>query len=332
MLFALAIGWIAFSAWIASSSATGLSERFNVPVLEPVLSPMFWLFLLLVGFSMLQAMAHRGSAPRMLLGLPQRATASREWALGAVLGWGAAVVMVLALAVTRCLNVQLSLTGRDFGLSLMSVLGLVLLAFAEEMAFRGYPYRLLMERTGPTVATVTMAAVFGLFCAAQPFSTPLSTLASALLGLVLAVGWLRTHGLWVSWGLNFAFKAAAAVLFGLPVEGSTSYSYLVQTYATGSRRWTGGSYGLPGSWMALVVLGGVLVLLFRLTRDYAWSYTHREILPGGYPVEVAPPAAHAAMEGTAAAASPLVQIVPSAPVSQSLLPRREPTTSDGEGS
>ena len=281
---------------------------------------------------MLQTMARRASSPRVLLGLPRRSTAGREWALGTVLGWGAVVVVVLPLALTRRLNVQVSLTGRDFGLTLLSVLGLALLAFAEETAFRGYPYRLLMERTGPSVATVTMAVVFGLFCAVQPFSTPLSTLGSMLLGLVLAVGWLRTHGLWLSWGLNFAFKAAAAVLFGLPVEGSTSYSYLVQTYATGNRRWTGGSYGLPGSWLVLVVLVGVLVLLMRLTRDYAWRYTHPVILPGGYPVDVAPPAAHAAMEGKAAAESPLVQIVPSAPVSHSLLPYREPTALDGDGS
>lgn len=326
VLFVIALAWIAISGWIASSSATGLSGRFNFSAMEPVLSPLFWIFLLLVGFSVLQAVGRQGSSPRALLGLPKRPSAGREWALGGVLGWGAAVAIVLPLALTRALQVQVSYSLHDFELTLLSLLGLGLLAFAEEIAFRGYPYRLLRESTGPLIATGLMAVIFGMFCAVQPFSTPLSVLGSMLLGLVLAAGWLRTHALWVSWGLNFAFKAAAAVLFGLPVEGSTNYFSMIQTYPSGSRGWTGGSYGLPGSWLALIVLPCALLFLVRLTRDYAWSYTHRPITPGGYPVEVAPPAAHTAMEQQAAAQPPpLVQILPSAPASQSLLPRRDPT-------
>lgn len=322
-LFVAALLWISFSGWISASSATGLCGRFHLPALQPILSPLFWSFLLLVGFSMLQALARQGSSPRLLLRLPQRPTAAREWTLGAVLGWGSAVAIVLPLALTRALHVQVSFAPRDLGLTLLSLVGLALLSFAEETAFRGYPYRLLTEITGPSLATVLMALWFGIFCAVQPFSTALSTLVSLVLGAVLAAGWLRTHALWLSWGFNFAFKAAAAVLFGLPVEGSTSYSYAVQSYPSGSRAWTGGSYGLPGSWLALVVLLCALIVLVRLTRNYAWSYTHRPIAPGGYPVEVAPPAAHTAME-QAAAPPPLVQILPLAPSSQSLLPRKEP--------
>lgn len=323
-LFLAALAWTTFSGWISASSATGLCERFNLPALQPVLSPLFWIFLLLVGFSMFQTLARQGSSPQLLLGLPQRSTAPREWTLGAVLGWGSAVAIVLPLALTRALHVQVSFAPRDLGLTLLSLIGLGLLAFAEETAFRGYPYRLLTQVTGPSLATMLMALWFGVFCAMQPSSTTLSTLVSIVLGLVLTVGWRRTHALWLSWGFNFAFKAAAAILFGLPVEGATSYSYLVQTYPIGSRAWTGGSYGLPGSWLALVVLLCALIVLIRLTRDYAWNYTHRPIAPGGYPVEVAPPAAHTAMEQAAAQPPPLVQILPSTPTSQSLLPHREP--------
>lgn len=329
VLFGASLAWIACSGWIASSSATGLSERLNVTAIEPMLSSLFWIFLLLVGFSMLQVLGRQGSSLRVLLGLPRRTTAGREWALGAVLGWASVVTIAFVLALTHALQVHVSFTGHDFWLTLLSLLGLGLLAFAEETAFRGYPYRLLIESSGPSVATLLMAVLFGVFCAVQPFSTPLSTFVSVLLGLVLAAGWLRTHALWVSWGFNFAFKAAAAVLFGLPVEGSTSYSYLVQTYASGSRGWTGGNYGLPGSWLALLVLPCALFLLVRLTRDYAWTYTHRPITPGGYPVDIAPPAAHTAMEQqTAAQPPPLVQILPVAPVSQSLPPRTERTHSE----
>jgi hypothetical protein len=59
-------------------------------------------------------------------------------------------------------------------------------------------------------------------------------------------------------------------------------------------------------------------VLVRVTDDYAWSYTHPPIIPAGYDVTIAPPAAHVAMEQAAGAEQPinpasLVQILPAAP-------------------
>ena len=285
---------------------------------------MFALFLLLVGFSLLQMVGSaRTSSFTRLLALPRRPTSGREWALGAVLGWGSALIVVLILLLTRALSIQISLVGHDLLLSLLSIVGLAALALAEESAFRGYPYRLLIEMTGPAVATISMALLFGLFAAFHPFSTPVGAAVTVLLGFVLAAGWLRTHALWVSWGFNFAFKASAAVLFGLPVNGDTGFSYLAQAITSRHSTWSGGDYGLPASWLTALVLLGALILLIRSTREYAWSYTHPEIRPAGYPVAVPPPAAHAAYEQAGDApvtggSTPLVQILPAAPASPSI--------------
>jgi hypothetical protein len=58
-----------------------------------------------------------------------------------------------------------------------------------------------------------------------------------------------------------------------------------------------------------VMLAG-MVLVYRVTKDWAWAYTLPEIVPAGYEVVVAPPAAHVAMEKAAAPPPPLVQIMP----------------------
>lgn len=314
VLFIAAVVWIALARWIAASSATGISDRLNQPAAEPTVEALFCIFLLLVGFSMLQVLGRQRSSVRTLLGLPKRPSATREWATGATIGWATSLGVVLVLALTRALHVQLAWHVRDLLLTLLSLVGLALLSFAEETAFRGYPFRLLQEFLGPSGATLLMAIVFGLFSAAHPFSAPRSVLITMLLGGVLCVGWLRTHGLWLSWGFNFAFKAATAVLFGLPVNGNTSFSYLVQTDTVGRIRWTGGNYGLTGSWICALALSVALAFVFRLTRDYAWNYTHRPIVAGGYAVDVAPPAAHVAMEAQAApAGTTLVQILPIQP-------------------
>ena len=66
-----------------------------------------------------------------------------------------------------------------------------------------------------------------------------------------------------------------------------------------------------------------VVVLVRVTRDYEWEYTHRPIIAGGYPVDVAPPAAHTAMEQEAKPPA-LVQILPVEP------PTRSPEKLPGE--
>jgi hypothetical protein len=67
--------------------------------------------------------------------------------------------------------------------------------------------------------------------------------------------------------------------------------------------------------VALLIGLGVLV---RLTREYAWQYTHPVIVPGGYPMDVPPPPAHQAMEREGSVPPPpLVQILPSTPQQRS---------------
>ena len=61
-----------------------------------------------------------------------------------------------------------------------------------------------------------------------------------------------------------------------------------------------------------------MVALYRITGEYAWAYTHPPIVAGGYPMDVAPPAAHIAMEAVAPA--PLGQILGATSTSPSTAP------------
>ena len=74
--------------------------------------------------------------------------------------------------------------------------------------------------------------------------------------------------------------------------------------------------------MAMALLVGLIVLV-RVTREYAWNYTHAPIVAGGYPMEAKPPAAHVAMEQEQQNRPPaLVQILPTSPAGT--LGRRSP--------
>jgi hypothetical protein len=121
--------------------------------------------------------------------------------------------------------------------------------------------------------------------------------------------------LWLSWGINFGWKASRALLFGLAVSGVSSQSPVVEGNPMGPFWLTGGGFGLDGSWVAFVVLLAALPVVYRLTRDLDFRYNAPVIVPGGIPVDL-DAAAHrqpeAAMGAVAPAAPGLVQILPAA--------------------
>ena len=322
-LFLTSAAWFLAADTVAAHAARGLSERFGLDAARPLLTWAFLLFLLAVGFSILQAIAKRGSSLREVLGLPKRPTAGREWILGTALGWGLVVLAVLPMAVAGTLHVQFWTQPRAFGLLLLNLVTLAVAALAEEVAFRGYSYRRLIEATGPIAATILMSLLFGLGHALNPGATWASTLVTILAGVLLSVAWLRTHGLWLGWGLHFAWNASMGILFGLPVSGITDFASIVQTRAFGRLWLTGGDYGPEGAGFTVIVLLIGIAVLVRVTRDYAWHYTYVPIVAAGYPMEPPPPAAHVAMEQMAEQTRPaapvtLVQILPSTPQTRSV--------------
>ena len=196
---------------------------------------------------------------------------------------------------------------------MLLTLGMVAIAALEhEITFRGCPFRCLIGAVGPSMAGILMMLGSGFAAWRNPYTPRAGILAAMLLTLLLSVGWLRTHGVWLSWGLHFALVASMGVLFGLPVAGSSELGSMVRGSTYGPDWLTGGDFGPAAALFSLVVMLAGLVAVFRATRDYAWRYTHPPIVAGGYEVVVAPPAAHTAME-QAAKAPALVQILPSAP-------------------
>jgi CAAX protease family protein len=326
-LFVTSVAWFLAADTVAGRAARGISERFALNAARPLLTSIFLLFLLAVGFSILQAVANRHSSLREVLGLPKRPTAGREWKLGAVLGWGLVVFAVLPMALARTLNVQLWMQPRAFGLLLLNLVILAVAALAEEVAFRGYPFRRLIGAVGPVAATIGMSLLFGLGHVLNPGATWTSTMVTMLAGLLLSIAWLRTHGLWLGWGFHFAWNASMGILFGLPISGINDFASIVETRAIGRVSLTGGSYGPEGAAFTAIVLLVGIVILVRVTRDYAWHYTYVPVVAAGYAMDAPPPAAHVAMEQQARpapAAVTLVQILPSTPQTRSVVDEPKP--------
>jgi membrane protease YdiL (CAAX protease family) len=324
-LFGSSVIWVIAAQQISASAARGLATRFDLPSEQMLLSALIFLFLLAVGFGILQTISGRPRQLREILGLPQRATVREEWAIGAALGWGTVLLAVLPIALFGSLRLHFFTDPHSFVLIFVNLATLLFAALGEEVAFRGYPFRRLIDAIGPIAATLVVSCLFGLAHLFNPASTWISVLITTLAGILFCIAWLRTHGLWLGWGLHFAWNASMGVLFGLPVSGIGDFSTVIQTHAMGRRWLTGGSYGPEAAFFTLFFLIVAIIVLILLTREYSWNYTHPPVIPGGYPLDVESPAAHAAMEAEALARPPvLVQILSTTPETMSVHPQTIP--------
>ena len=281
---------------IGIRAADGILDRLGWSTGQALLSHAFFLFLLLLGFTALSWIGLRQGSLRQANALPRRATALREWSVGASVGWAALLLAVLPMMLVGALHPQFLWSAPAWGASALSILALAVAALANEVAFRGFVFRRLIDSVGPTAATLVLSLLYAVLGSLRPNATGLSFFITLIAGILFSLAYLRTHALWLGWGLHFAWAASMAILFGLPAGGVATYSVVIQTGTTGPDWFTGGAYGPEGGLFTIAAFLFAMFLLYKATREFAWDYTHEPIVPGGYPMDVPPPAAHTAME------------------------------------
>lgn len=336
-LFVSGVLWIIAAGSVAARSAQGIVNRLNIPSFDDLLQQAFFVLLLLWGLATIRWITTRTGTIRSTNALPARPSTSQEWQRGAALGWGMLLLAILPMMLTGTLHPEFSLALSNWGLTLVALATIALSTLALELTFRGFLFARLIEAIGPGTATIFLALAYAVVSGQRPNATGLSIIITFALGILYSTAYLRTRALWFGWGLHFAWNASMAVLFGLPIAGYTTYNTLLFTSVTGPDRLTGGAYGPEGAFLTLFVVLAGMIVLHRITRTYAWEFTHTPIVAAGYPMDIAPPAAHTDMEAKAAAApAPLVQILGTTSTTASTLPiidehlRRDSTTPTDE--
>jgi membrane protease YdiL (CAAX protease family) len=317
MRFIVAVLWFFLARTLAHHEALELAGEQWQPIAEQA----FLVFLLLVGYAGMGLMLDGQLHPLSEQGLPRRESWPTEAGLGMAVGWTLAVTCVLPMVVGGGIFIKLILEPSAWGWLAVNSLFFALVALAEEVAFRGYGFQRFEQSVGQLGAALGYAAFYAIVQALLPGSNHASIAVSIVLSLILSTAYLRTRALWLSWGINFGWKASRALIFGLAISGDNSHSPVVQGNPMGPFWITGGGYGLDGSWVAFVVLLAALPVVYRLTRDLDYRWNAPVIIPAGIPVDLSATAKgqHEAAMGTAeSAAAGLVQILPIAAPTQAV--------------
>ena len=307
--FIVAVLYFFMARALARHGAQGLASEQWSPLVEQAML----VFLLLAGYAAMGSWLDRQRHPVIEQGFPRREGWQGEAGLGLAFGWSLAVLCVIPMVVAGGIAIVLNYQATSWIWLAADAAFFLLATLAEEIAFRGYGFQRFAHAVGPAGAALGFAAFYAIMQFQLPGSNRASMAVSIALSLVLSTAYLRTRALWLSWGLNFAWKASRALLFGLALSGVNSHSPVVQGNPMGPFWLTGGGYGLDGSWVAFLVLLAAIPVIFRITRDLDYRYNEPVIVPEGIPVDIdaAAKRQHEAAQGPAQPAAPtLVQILP----------------------
>ncbi len=301
--------------FVARSFAFRFAASFAGDAWVPLAGQALLVLLLICGYAAFGTLFDRQANSISAQGLPLRSGWTGEAGMGMAVGWAAVVVCVLPMAFVGGVAIVISSQRAAWGWLLVDGAFFALAALAEEVAFRGYGFQRFERVVGSYGAAIGFALYYAVVQALVPGANNTSIAVSVVFSLLLSMAYLRTRALWLSWGINFAWKSSRALIFGLAVSGVTSHSSVVEGNPMGPFWITGGGYGLEGSWIAAVVLLMAFPVVYRITRDLNYRHNAPVIVAGGMPVDLDAAARrqHEAAMGQAEAspASPsLVQILP----------------------
>ena len=182
-----------------------------------------------------------------------------------LLEWGAGWLYVQGFAWQ--VQPPILMMGNLLGYLLM----MILVAFYEELSFRGYMLQNLDTERGAVVALVASSVLFGLFHGLNPNISWLALLNIFLAGVLLAACYLVTRELWLPIAFHFSWNFVQGPVFSFPVSGVATGGLLL-TETGGNPLITGGAFGLEGGLVSTVATSlGLLILLLWRRRQKSGS-------------------------------------------------------------
>ena len=279
-----AVGLLVSVAGILAAATIAGIIAFNMPTIFrwlPVgFSLMFWFSLLLLPVLLaLYAVLSRFIECRPLgsVGFALHPRWKNE--LGAGLAAGTVMMLAVALAEALLGVARFSPAPGAAGRTVLSGVFLLLLlgvaAADEELVFRGYPFQRLLELAGPVIAVILASVLFGAAHLRNPSQSWISILNTALVGVLLAICYLRTRALWLPLGIHFAWNFVQGFVLGFPVSGIVFPGGIFQAKNSGPAYLSGGAYGPEGSILSLGVIAAGTVYFFVSRRFFTTSEMQR---------------------------------------------------------
>lgn len=150
----------------------------------------------------------------------------------------------------------------DFKSLSFSLLFFILVSFTEEILFRGYILRRLLDtHLNKFLSLLVSSVLFALLHIFNPNVTFLSMLNLILAGLLLGASYIYTRNLWFPIGLHLFWNWIQGPILGYKVSGSNYFSSLLQLQLSEDVIWNGGPFGFEGSLVCSILMIICIILI-----------------------------------------------------------------------
>jgi uncharacterized protein len=194
----------------------------------------------------------------------------KDYGSDAGLGFFTALVMLGIGTLILLLQKQIAFTGSsiDVATLLSQFILMVVVAFIEEISFRGYILNNLMSSVNKWVALVISAVIFAAVHATNPGASILPIVNVFLAGLLLGSNYIFSRNLWFAIFFHFAWNFTQGPVLGYEVSGMETNSILKQS-TSGNELLTGGEFGFEGSFLSTILLFiFTIIWLFLFHKKY----------------------------------------------------------------
>ncbi|MEE8308698.1 MAG: CPBP family intramembrane glutamic endopeptidase, partial [Gammaproteobacteria bacterium] len=144
---------------------------------------------------------------------------------------------------------------------------LTIVAWWEELVFRGYLLQNMIAGMGLMWAIVLSSVLFGVIHGANPGATVLSTFLLILTTPQLIYAYLKTGQLWLPMGLHLGWNFFQASIFGYAASGMESATLVLQSPA-GPEWLSGGEFGAEGS---ILIIPFTILSFFLIHFWVKWT-------------------------------------------------------------
>ena len=155
----------------------------------------------------------------------------------------------------------------DFNLNkvLLSIVLFMGVSVFEEIIFRGYVLKNLLESFNPYVALFVSSLFFSLIHGANPNVTLLGLSNIFLAGIFLGASYVFTKNLWFPIALHFSWNFFQA-MFGFKVSGLDSYS-IIKFDIIENNYINGGEFGFESSVLSLIIIIIFTIIIWKYFKS-----------------------------------------------------------------
>jgi membrane protease YdiL (CAAX protease family) len=216
---------------------------------------------IMAGWITLKWIDHR---PPALLGMNFWPSSAREFFIGIGIGVASFGMVLITLVLIGDVSIRWSgIAAKDFDVFGFYFAVYLLFAMIEEVINRGYLFQTLCEGIGKVGTAVIISLIFSMVHIFNPDFSVLAGIFLFIHGLMYAVVYIKTCSLWTPIGLHMAWNFTQGPVAGMRVSGTSVESSFFSTELRGPDMLTGGSFGIEGGLVAIIISAIILLVILR---------------------------------------------------------------------